>query len=255
MAKGFKHGAGGVGLNFKVIPNPMPSTAKENTIWVDTDKINNYYFSATQPENMVDYDVWFLIGTSSTVAFSATKKNPIMVFPLSAKQMVSGALVGVTAKSYQGGAWVEWITYLYNNGDECTDITGGWGSVGNCTKTVTKNDDSISATFRGKTSSNTYGCLYTVNKIDLTSAERIVVNGDIIQSSHDGICYLFVSKTLPSSYETNVGDRTAFADLKGSKELDVSALDGEFYVCIGRGYNGQTSYYTTLLLKSCKLIY
>ena len=109
-------GGGGGGLNFQVIPNPMPSTAKENTIWVDTDKINNYYFSATQPENMVDYDVWITTGTSSTVAFSATKKNPIMVYPMSAKQYIGGALVNKTAKSYQGGTWVGWITYFINAG-------------------------------------------------------------------------------------------------------------------------------------------
>lgn len=99
---------GGTSLNFKVIPNPMPSTAKENTIWVDTDKINNYYFSAEQPENMVEYDVWFPVGTSSSVAFSATKKNPIMIYPLSAKQYIGGALVNKTAKSYQNGAFVDW---------------------------------------------------------------------------------------------------------------------------------------------------
>lgn len=109
MAKGFKHGAGGV-LNFKVICNPKPDTAKENTIWVDTDRINNYYFSATQPENMVDYDVWFPIGTSSPVAFSATKKNSIMVYPLSSKQYIGGELVDKTAKSYQSGVWVEWYS-------------------------------------------------------------------------------------------------------------------------------------------------
>jgi hypothetical protein len=102
-------GGGGGGLNFKVICNPQPSTAKENTIWIDTDRINNYYFAATQPENMAEYDVWFPIGTYSSVAFSATKKNPIMVYPLSAKQYISGAWVDKTAKSYQNNEWADWI--------------------------------------------------------------------------------------------------------------------------------------------------
>ena len=113
-------------LNFKVICNPQPETAKENTIWVDTDRINNYYFCATQPENMVEYDVWFPTGTYSTGLFNALKKNGIQVYPISAKQMVSGVLVDKTAKSYQGGAWAEWIAYLFHNGNSYTDLTGGW---------------------------------------------------------------------------------------------------------------------------------
>ena len=44
----------GVELNFDVVCNPQPSNPAENTIWVDTDRINNYYFSATQPENMAE---------------------------------------------------------------------------------------------------------------------------------------------------------------------------------------------------------
>lgn len=113
MAKGFKHGAGGISLNFKVICNPQPSTAKENTIWVDTDKINNYYFSAEQPENMTEYDVWFPVGAYSIVALPVTKKNPITIYPLSVKQLISGELVDMTAEIYQGGNWVELINKLW----------------------------------------------------------------------------------------------------------------------------------------------
>jgi hypothetical protein len=130
MAKGFKHGAGGPGLNFKVIGNPQPETARENTIWVDTDKINNYYFSSEQPENMVDYDVWFTTGSFSTVAFNALKKNGIQVYPISAKQYVSGALVRKDACCFQNGVWDYLTTYLFKDGNQFTAITGGWGSSG-----------------------------------------------------------------------------------------------------------------------------
>lgn len=124
-------GSGSAGLNFKVICNPQPSAAKENTIWIDTDRINNYYFAANQPENMADYDVWISTGTSSAVAFSATKKNPIMVYPLFAKQMVSGALVDRDAKSWQGGEWVDWWNgELFDNGNQFTYITGSWTGSG-----------------------------------------------------------------------------------------------------------------------------
>jgi hypothetical protein len=174
MAKGFKHGAGGPGLNFKVIGNPQPETARENTIWVDTDRINNYYFSATQPENMAEYDVWISTGTSSTVAFSATKKNPIMVYPLSAKQYIGGAWVNVTAQSWQGGKWVDWWNgELYDAGNEFTAITGGWlptsefYSSGNTPRPdlVAKEAECIHL----KTGSKTSVVAVTSNKVDLSN--------------------------------------------------------------------------------------
>ena len=40
----------GTSLNFKVVGNPQPETAKENTIWFNTDvKITGWNFAATQP--------------------------------------------------------------------------------------------------------------------------------------------------------------------------------------------------------------
>lgn len=121
MAKGFKHGAGGggAGLNFKIVGNPQPSNPAENTIWVDTDvEITSWVFSATEPENPEEGMVWITTGTASTVEFNALKKNGVMVYPISAKQYVSGEWVSKTAKSGKGGAWVDWVadTVLYNSG-------------------------------------------------------------------------------------------------------------------------------------------
>jgi hypothetical protein len=104
---------GGNPLNFKVICNPQPETAKENTIWVDTDRIHNYYFAATQPENMAEYDVWFRVGTFSSAPFNALKKNGIQVYPMMAKQYIEGSLVEKTAKCCQGDEWVEFEPYQY----------------------------------------------------------------------------------------------------------------------------------------------
>lgn len=108
---------GGGGLNFKVVPGlTQPGTASENTIWVKTERIGAWYFSATQPDGLQEWDVWFGTGTESDFAFNALRKNAVQVYPLSAKQMISGELVDVEAMSYQAGEWVEWITILYKDG-------------------------------------------------------------------------------------------------------------------------------------------
>lgn len=136
----FNMSGGGAALNFVVIPNPKPETAKENTIWVDTDSITSWVFSATAPDNPKAGMVWFSVAASSGVEFNALRKNGIHIYPVSAKQYIGGEWVSVTAKIYQDGQWVEWMLYLYNKGVEYVDDNGnGWF----CSGTHTKNADNI----------------------------------------------------------------------------------------------------------------
>lgn len=158
-------GGGSGGLNFQVIGGTTaPSNPKENMIWVNTStKITSYIFSATQPTGSAGM-VWISTGTSSTVEFNALKKNGIQVYPLSAKQYISGAWGDVTAMSYQGGEWVGWITYLYNEGDECTDITGGWSLASSSVEdNHLEKHDSYMLVY-GKKASN-FGCTGTNDKV------------------------------------------------------------------------------------------
>lgn len=235
-------GSGGAGLNFKVICNPQPSTAKENTIWVDTDKINNYYFSATQPENMVDYDVWIITGTSSTVAFSATKKNPVMVYPLSAKQYVSGALVDKTAKSWQGGEWVDWGMYLYKDGNVNTDLIGnfkayaygysGWSSTKKA-PTITQGTNTIDLTLAGVAS----GANFT--------SQGIVAPEKAIDVSNFGTLKVHITEYSGEERSARIGclssirDNFTFVDDTfsiiagtGDTTLDISGISGAIYPII-----------------------
>jgi hypothetical protein len=166
MAKGFKHGAGGTSLNFKVISNPKPETATENTIWVDTDRINNYYFSATQPENMVEYDVWFSVDITRSVEFNALKKNGIHVFPGLAKQYIGGVLIGKVASIYQNGEWIQFSAdryYLFKSGE------GALVSIKTYRETSAKvsvTTDSISTS--ASSDGNCYASIRTEAKIDLS---------------------------------------------------------------------------------------
>lgn len=98
---------GGASLNFTVVGGTSaPTSPKENTIWVNTSTtITSWVFSATQPTGSSGM-VWFQTEEKSTAPFNALKKNNITVYPISAKQYVSGAWADKTAKIYQNGAWV-----------------------------------------------------------------------------------------------------------------------------------------------------
>lgn len=123
---------GGSRLNFKVVAGlTQPGSATENTIWVKTEKMTGWIIDANQPEELTEGMVWILTGDKSEVAFDALKKNGLQVYPLAVKQMVAGALIDLSAMSYQSGEWVEWIPVgaLFWNGNQCEHITGGWVKV------------------------------------------------------------------------------------------------------------------------------
>lgn len=97
----------GGGLNFEVIGGTTePTNPKENTIWINTDaEITNYVFSATEPETSIEGTVWIGVGTSSSTAFLVTKKDAIMIYPVFARQYISGEWVDVSTKIYQDSEW------------------------------------------------------------------------------------------------------------------------------------------------------
>lgn len=230
MAKGFKHGAGGggAGLNFKIIGNPQPAEAKENTIWVDTDvEITGWDFNTTEPANPVPGMVWIYTGTSSPAAFNALKKNGIQVYPLSAKQYIGGAWISKEAKTRQGGEWAGWMTTLYDAGDEFTDITGGWvkknrSPSSTANGSLTKNDDNMH--IKNVTNGSTSAC--TANQIDLTPFTKLHC-----VCSCTGKMTLSVAEAFPaSSYAAEVTVTDGVTE--GEVVLDISGVSGFMKICI-----------------------
>ena len=122
MAKGFKHGAGGVSaLNFKIVGGAIqPENPKENTIWVNTQtEISGWVFSAEEPGEPAEGMVWIELGTASPAPFKALKKDSVYVHPISCRQYQGGAWTNVDAYLYTGSEWVQFssaIIWIYDNG-------------------------------------------------------------------------------------------------------------------------------------------
>lgn len=141
-------GGGGGSLNFKVVGGTaQPTNPSENMIWVNTSvAITSWVFSATAPTSPAAGMVWFATGSSSSVAFNAVKKNGIWVYPAGCQQYVSGAWVTKTAKTYQSGAWKDWVFWLYKDGmKEVEFADNALNTIG--TTSLTWGD--TSATFAG----------------------------------------------------------------------------------------------------------
>lgn len=236
-------GEPGVALNFTLVGNPKPENAADNTIWIDTDEpISDWAISAEEPEK-ADGRVWIIDGTFSQVAFNVLKKNHIMVYPMSAKQCVGDAWVSVTAQSRQGGKWVDWFPYLYNRGDECTALTGGWvcrswqmaenAGTASQSYSIEKNDDNLRFTKTGLIGA----VMHTVYKIDLTNVKTIHFKGKMYPgSTNDYWTAFYVWENINGRYWNSNAVKTELCEagsIKTNFSMDVSDLDGEYFVGFG----------------------
>lgn len=228
--------SGGTSLNFKVVKNPQPGNPSPNTIWLNTDrKINGYSFSATQPENMEEGEVWFPVGVSSDVAFSATKKNSVMVYPLSAKQKIDGVLVDVTAKSYQGGKWRDWVKYLYL-------FKGGEGLLhefskgGGANSSVTVSNEKITISYSG--SSGIHIVYETSEPKDLTDYKTLILE---MSCSAVGVKGRVFVHTSFANQDTSVVAQTMLTanNTKTTYTIDVSSLSGNYYIGVSGDLRGE----------------
>lgn len=121
---------GGAGFNLKLVSGASaPDTAGENDLWVQTNTpVTDYVFSPVQPESAEEGVVWLRTGGEG-VNFILDKKQNLRFFIKTAYQYVDGAWLSVDVSVYSGTGWEKLASsrlYLFDNGDVCTDVTGGW---------------------------------------------------------------------------------------------------------------------------------
>ena len=244
MAKGFKHGGGGADLlNFKVVGNPQPEVAKENTIWIDTDApITGWIFSLTEPAQPREGMVWILTGKSSVAQFNALKKNALQVYPMQAKQYISGSWVLKSSALYQVEGWQAlWDGTLYDKGNHYVEITGGWemyGYILNGTSALEKNwcsFNSNSITLGGNAFTEFF--CGTRKAVDLTQYESIEIHVLAEGTSYSSTGRVYVAKL--SDPKTPI----ARMDINvGSNVMDIVSLEGEYIVGVSMyNYNWENT--------------
>lgn len=221
MGQCFLYGNGSAGAGLTIVSGlTEPVKPKENMIWVKSDKAGKkYVFAEDAPEAPAEGLIWF----------SATGDGIIT----QANVYADGAWNRVDAYMYLSGAWVHiasTVVYLYNKGDTCDAVSGGWeaaawhinsgapGSVPN----LTYGDSSLSVSW-------TYGKEGLVNTRDSVNLDKIRKICAVISGNTSTNSYLAVS--------TGSGERGFPPNQKASKslfngtvELDVSALSGNYFV-------------------------
>lgn len=173
----------------------------------------------TMPEGFV------YIGSGGTYSDSSyvnliNVRNGIHNFcPCCCYQVEGGKWYRKDASVYRNGAWLKFSTWaqqwdgtLFYNGNQYTDITGGWVGNGISSTTVGTNLSLIVA--------NTSPYLTTQNAIDLSGYTKLhmIADGNAGQYSYFGI-----SSNVPSNARPNYIASATF--IGGENVLDVSAIN------------------------------
>ena len=223
-------GGGGAGLNV-VTGLSEPVSAKENTVWVKSDKAGKkYVFSEAAPENPSEGLIWFL--TSSAGAITQTNVY------------TDGAWVMTDAYMYLSGNWIQ-ITaariYLTNGADKCDGVTGGWNAIrwwwnstayGSVPK-VTWADDGVTLTVPKTPGPG--GLIVTNNTIDLTRIKRITIECANVSANS----WCIVSTATGDNFNANEVARVQFAN--GTNVLDVNSLSGACYIGLVAYYQAKVT--------------
>lgn len=230
------------GLNFNIIGGTtQPSNPKENTIWVNTDAtITSWVFSSVCPSPGQGGQIWIKTGTSSDAAFNAVKIQELFVYPIGFYQYLNDNWVSVTTSIYTGSRWIvyekEYLD-LYNYGDECISITGGWignnmaysgQSYGGGYPTITRREDSLLVYQTG----NMGSALITQNPIvftDYTSLHFLVSSH--LNKNNSGTW--LGSRSNLGNYESNYRDGSIqyliYDGVIHEYVFDITNLTGNHY--------------------------
>lgn len=220
-------------LNFTVTGGlSRPESPANNAIWVNTSQeITGWAFSADEPDAPADGMVWFRTALESSAAFNALTEETLQVCPISARQYMGGVWISRRAWSYADGQWIQWATYLYNAGDMCTDLSGGWSVSGltNASGVAMKAAVLEEAYMRFPAAgSSAVTVMGTQNAIDLTGVNYLHFAASLTVNGHNGSFRVCQTKNVSSPAASNV----VKSNMNGVSTLDVRTLSGLFYVIV-----------------------
>ena len=234
-------------LNFKVYTvETKPSTpgAENDIAIISPVPMTNWLMSPDKPSGIPknDGDVWIQYSTQGNTK-NILKQNTMMIATISAWQYVDGAWVDREAVSCQGGEWVDWFSgvYLFNDGNEYTDLTGGWTNDGYTYLynlpfgSIVNNGGRLTFNFQ---SGSTYSGGGTAKKIDITNKTILRVSGTLYSgSTYVHIC-VGSTKNLSEPVASKREDLSAGSSYE--VDFDISTVPGGSYY-IGGCFNGYVS--------------
>lgn len=236
MAHGFKHGGSGCGsggLELTVVGGiTRPVKPTQNMIWANTpNDITSVFMAGEKPSNPANGTLWLKLADSGKIKIpSPVGKDWITVYPLSAEQYVGGTWTSVPVISYQGCEWVEWLTYFYDEGNEFTNITGGWNVFNGQNGFSSKESNCLH--LESATSGTAHmSVVATENAVSRGNYSKLNFAINFTRVGDHGIDF-GVAKTKPTSVGAIYDGYTTINTIgEHTVTYDISGFD-TFYVCM-----------------------
>ena len=181
--------------------------------------------------------VWVKTAPGSTVSMNTIKgKNDITVEPISVYEYTTGSgWKKRDAEVYLNGAWtvleepavpeVSWDGYYFKDGEQYTDITGGWKTDGfTNTGTATVGD----ALVVSAPASSHFAAVCTEKTIDLTNANKLWFDSPSGNNGY-GFGYLCAT-TQKSALQADIA--ASVTVVAGGGSMDVRSLSGAYHICL-----------------------
>lgn len=229
----------GIGKEFTLSEDTL---CRVNFAVMSGTKINglNVYFQVEQGRSASSFEkgnangqVWIKPNYNSAVSFEALKnkgKNTVILQPGEAYMFTEAS--GWTKRSckiYQNGAWKTleaseetWDGYYFKNGEQYTNITGGWSTDGWSNSATATVDSTIVVSASGSNTAR----IGTANSVDLTNVKKLWFDSPSGANGYSSGYLCVTSAKSSSSFAASVAVNA------GRGSLDVSSLSGKYYICL-----------------------
>lgn len=233
-------GGGGGGVNLHVIGGTtQPAEARENTVWVNTeDTITSWVIQYEEPEEPEDGMVWIKSQSTANNILNIAKRGMVKVGIGTVKQYdgTEEAWNTMTGQVYVGGEWVDLELYL-TQGNQFNEKYE-WTMRGSGCVVNTESSSNYFELIRTNGSS-----AYSSPAIDLTNIDTVRFHLSATGSASLNFFGISVSQTVATKESenpytvsfTNATVKTLFNEnttAEQDADLDVSSLEGEFFVNI-----------------------
>jgi len=183
--------------------------------------------------------VWIRTDKNSALAFNALKENALEVYPVLASQYISGAFVQKDILLYQDGAWESGILVLYDNGDQCLTVSGGWTGYAVYNGSADPSGET-SMTIVGSNNGYQWGGLMNNTPVDFTSFTKLCFDVTVNSLTNVRCTCGYSTKGVTGSGNEIIMNTVGSVTLPGSvgrttKYLDISTVTGAQYVAIQSG--------------------
>lgn len=179
--------------------------------------------------------VWIKTDPNSTILMDAVKGKNNIAVPLGSayEYATHDGWVSMASQIYQNGEWkplevaeAPWDGYYFKDGEQYTDITGGWSTDGWNNSGTATIGSTIAVSSPGASQS---AVVSTKNTVDLTDAKTLYFDSP---NGANGYSSGYLCVTSEKSVATEADIKASVAIKAGRGSLDVSSLSGKYYICL-----------------------